>query len=53
MQVRKKIYIYKKHKTLVVTERVAVLAENIPAGHHVIRNAALFLVKRWQEKKTP
>lgn len=38
---------------LVVTEKVVVLAEKIPAGHHVIRNAALLLVKRWQEKKTP
>lgn len=38
---------------LVVTEKVAVLAGNIPARHHVIRNAALFVVERWQEKKTP
>lgn len=28
---------------LVGTEKVAMLAENTPARHHVIRNAALFL----------
>lgn len=51
MQVRE-IYIYIK-MLLVVTVMAGVLAENIPARHRVIRNAALFWVKRWQEKKTP